>query len=664
MRYRFGDFELEPASYELRRGGEATRIEPRVFELLVYLIEERDRVVPKSELLDRVWKDQFVGDSVLSRAVYEARRCLGETSQEPRYLQTVHGRGYRFIGEVDVGEPPAESRARASEPEEETAGGEGDAPAPPVPTKAGPLGRRWLWGVVVVSLLLGALALGWLSRRGGSAEPVREASAQQEPESDSSGRRLAVLPFRSEDDSVAILALSMQDLVEARLRHVPGLSVRLSEATSERLAAATSLESLATELSLDALLSGTVKPSVAGDKAIVEVTLYELGDGGRLLPTPIGEYELPYLERSEDLQAFVAVREAIVANALGRIAPALQLPVESTQVPKTPSAYRLFLLARDRMQQNFCEGGGAIELLKRSLEEDDSYYASWDLLASAYYNQVWACAADGQYFDRALEAADRAIALAPGLIDSHLLRSTILVETGRVEEGYEALEALEPFEDALGMYAPAYALRYAGFLDRAAEIVAQVLARDALYFSDGVGGEVPATYLYQGRLTEFLRQLPASGSAYHRYFRGFAETLLGHPDTAAAVLEPAFRENPGDVFGRLASALLAQIEGDSTAAIEIVRQVARQREAQGAVDGEITFKQAEILALAGDASEALEQLKRAVDQGFFCPRCLREDPVLAPLRSLTGMGDILAAADARHRAFAERFGLAPDLGDL
>jgi TolB-like protein len=98
--FRFGEFELDLDRYELRRGNEGVKTEPRVLEVLNFLIENRTRVVPKEELLDTIWRDVHVSESALTTAIRDARRALGDSSAEPRWIRTVYGRGFRFVGEV------------------------------------------------------------------------------------------------------------------------------------------------------------------------------------------------------------------------------------------------------------------------------------------------------------------------------------------------------------------------------------------------------------------------------------------------------------------------------------------------------------------------------------------------------------------------------------
>ena len=97
MVYVFGDCRLDLRRYELRRGGEVRPIEPQVFDVLVLLVRERDRVVTKEELLDTVWGDRFVSESALTSRIKAARQAIGDDGKAQRLVRTVHGRGYQFV---------------------------------------------------------------------------------------------------------------------------------------------------------------------------------------------------------------------------------------------------------------------------------------------------------------------------------------------------------------------------------------------------------------------------------------------------------------------------------------------------------------------------------------------------------------------------------------
>ena len=107
MTYVFGDCELDLGRYELRRTGVVRPVEPQVFDVLALLLRERGRVVPKEELLDKVWGSRFVGDSALTSRVKAARRAIGDDGRGQRMIRTVHSRGYQFVGQVEESAPAA-----------------------------------------------------------------------------------------------------------------------------------------------------------------------------------------------------------------------------------------------------------------------------------------------------------------------------------------------------------------------------------------------------------------------------------------------------------------------------------------------------------------------------------------------------------------------------
>jgi Tol biopolymer transport system component/DNA-binding winged helix-turn-helix (wHTH) protein len=151
--YEFGDVRVDLGRMTAVRGGVAIPLEPKAFDVLVHLIEHRDRVVMKEELLDAVWPGTFVTPNVLSRAVAQIRKGLGDESQDARFIETVAKRGYRFIAPVTVMPAPADpaSSVAAVPP-----------PAivePPNPDRAVAGRKRAMWLVPALALLAIAAAV-------------------------------------------------------------------------------------------------------------------------------------------------------------------------------------------------------------------------------------------------------------------------------------------------------------------------------------------------------------------------------------------------------------------------------------------------------------------------------------------------------------------------
>jgi pimeloyl-ACP methyl ester carboxylesterase/DNA-binding winged helix-turn-helix (wHTH) protein len=98
----FAEFRLDPISGHLYRRNETVPLAPKEFTLLRFLAAQSGRLVSKQELLAAVWPDVFVGDAVLKGSIKELRKALGDDSHEPRFIETAHRRGYRFIAHVTV----------------------------------------------------------------------------------------------------------------------------------------------------------------------------------------------------------------------------------------------------------------------------------------------------------------------------------------------------------------------------------------------------------------------------------------------------------------------------------------------------------------------------------------------------------------------------------
>ncbi len=112
MRFLFDGYVLDIDRRELRHGAEPIALEPLVFDLLVYLIVNRDRAVSKDNVLDAVWSGRIVSESALTTRIAAARRAIGDSGERQRLIRTIARKGFRFVGEVQEEESPDWSRSR------------------------------------------------------------------------------------------------------------------------------------------------------------------------------------------------------------------------------------------------------------------------------------------------------------------------------------------------------------------------------------------------------------------------------------------------------------------------------------------------------------------------------------------------------------------------
>jgi DNA-binding winged helix-turn-helix (wHTH) protein len=100
MVYHFSNYELDTALFALRREGQTVGLRPKAYQLLLYLLENRERVVSKQALCDAVWPGRFISDGTLESTILAVRRALGDKPDSPHFIQTVRTHGYRFVAEV------------------------------------------------------------------------------------------------------------------------------------------------------------------------------------------------------------------------------------------------------------------------------------------------------------------------------------------------------------------------------------------------------------------------------------------------------------------------------------------------------------------------------------------------------------------------------------
>src|SRR5215510_7375108 len=114
MLYRFYNYTLDEARRELRRMEQLVAVEPKMFQVLLYLLQHRDRVVSKEELLEQCWPETFVSEAALTRCLTKLRKAVQVDRTAPPVIKTLHGQGYRCVADVTLLSPASSLEAVAS----------------------------------------------------------------------------------------------------------------------------------------------------------------------------------------------------------------------------------------------------------------------------------------------------------------------------------------------------------------------------------------------------------------------------------------------------------------------------------------------------------------------------------------------------------------------
>ncbi len=213
----FGPFVADADTGRLLESGQVVSLAPKPFETLYYLASHPGRVVPKTELMERLWPGTFVTDDVLVQCVVDIRRALHDPAKSPQYVQTVPRRGYQFLATVK------EAQAGATEAEG-NGGAAVAAPAPPAaPERRGPWPpwpRPWIVGAIALAVVL-AGTLSWSLWKWGRARLLPASSAGVELGS------LLVMPLTVEEPTPESgwLRQGLAEMIRSQLGQTPGIRV-------------------------------------------------------------------------------------------------------------------------------------------------------------------------------------------------------------------------------------------------------------------------------------------------------------------------------------------------------------------------------------------------------------------------------------------------------
>lgn len=422
--YEFDSFRLDPLKRTLWRDGEQVALPPKVFNTLLALIEQRDGVVSKDDLLARIWPDTVVEEANLTVYISALRKTLGEGKRERRYIVTVPGQGYQFVGEVrQVGAAEIEDeRAEVALLVEQRASArlviEDDEAATFEPpsvraTAVAPAHRliarraRFGWklpvAAVLVLLLGGAAYYRWFWMEQPRAEI----------------KSIAVLPFSllSDDQADEYLGVALADALIMRLSHLRQAAVRPTSAVLKyRRSGADYIDSLAAgrALEVDAVLEGNIRK--AGDVVRVSVQLVRVADGRPL-----------WADKFDERAADVLTIEDRVST---RVAAALAVNLtdeERTRLARRHTAnfaaYQEYLRGRFQWNKRTPESLRAgIDHFRRAIELDANFALAWAGLADCYTLlgfRVYGTLPPHETMPQARNAALKALELDATLAEAH-----------------------------------------------------------------------------------------------------------------------------------------------------------------------------------------------------------------------------------------------------
>ena len=409
MIYEFDVFRIDDINRVLTREGEELALQSRAFDCLLQLVRHAGKLILKAEMMDAVWTNSFVEESSLTVAVSTIRRTLGEEHGERRFIQTVSGRGYRFICEVRMVAAASGASATAQPVSTLDPATPAIASSLPAPRAASPAlisarSARWLrsktllWSLAIAALLV-AVVLGWALWRGAF--------------SGSGISSLAILPFHSEkqsDQDDALLLTTVDKLITDLGQTV---SIRQMSSVLQYSSPTVDPAAVGRLEKVDAVVTGRMTRS--RDSLTMRVTMIRSANGQILwqqdFSAPEGEMDRMRKEIENGL------REQL-PHTLRRAAP----PTPPTEArPTNEEAYQSYLRGRylwgRRTDKSLRKH---IKYFKQSIQLDPNYAMAYAGLADSYAIQASFSVRPGiSCGPDARAAALGALALNPQLAQPH-----------------------------------------------------------------------------------------------------------------------------------------------------------------------------------------------------------------------------------------------------
>jgi TolB-like protein/DNA-binding winged helix-turn-helix (wHTH) protein/Tfp pilus assembly protein PilF len=403
--YRFGGFELDPRSAELRKDGLTVRLGDQPLQILLLLLRRPGEVVSRDELRQALWPaDTFVDfDAGLNSAIKRLRDALGDSAESPRFVETLPRRGYRFLAAVEAEPSP------------------GAPAAPPGPVEATRSPRRWMSPraaavliVVLIAVAAAATRGRWHRRR--PPAPIRS---------------IAVLPFENlgGDPEQEYFVDGMTDAVTTDLAQVSALRVISRTSVAQYKKTHKPLRQIAAELDVDAVVEGAVIRS--GNRVRVTAQLIA-GDTDEHL------WARDYDREVRDVLTLQAEVAAAIAEAVeAKLQPREQRRL-SAAAPIDPDVYEAYLKGRFYWASRTAEGKVKAEhFFQEAIAKDPKYAPAWSGLSDTYRQFGIRGLPPREYMPRAEAAARQALLLDDTLAEAHASLAGVLY---RYEWDWEGAE--------------------------------------------------------------------------------------------------------------------------------------------------------------------------------------------------------------------------------
>jgi TolB-like protein/DNA-binding winged helix-turn-helix (wHTH) protein/Flp pilus assembly protein TadD len=622
---RFGLYEADLKSCELTKGGLRIKLQDQPFQVLALLLEHSGEVVAREEFRQRLWSaDTFVEfDDGLNSAVKKLRVALSDTADNPRFIETIPRKGYRFLAPVSFpaewGTPPISVEQTTAEQSMEARalrGSQDRIRTSPVLTTT-QRKKFWAGGLLAagILLLLGLTVGGWRQRLFGrsAAAPIRS---------------IAVLPLENltGDPGQQYFTDGMTDALITSLAQIGSLRVISRTSTMHYRDSKKTLPEIANELGVDAVVEGSVARS--GNRVRIDAQLIQA-------PTDRHLWAKSYERDIQDVLALQGeLARTIAAEVQIQLTPKEQAQLANAR-PVNPDAYDAYLQGRFFWNKRNKEAiNKGIEYFNEAIRLDPKYAAAYSGLADAY--TITGCGVPAGMSMQEARPKAKAAALKAVELDDNSAEAHSALGFQKLCYDGDQPGAESEFKRAIALN-PNYAMAHHGYAvlllgDRNQEALDQV--RQALRLdpvspnSNGLLGDLlQETRQYDKAVEQFRKTVELEPQQFNSRVRlGFAYALMHRYPEAENEFKKAEEISPGSVSSLGGLAYVHGLEGKKKQAEAMLSEVKALAEKTGH-----PWVVSLVCVGLDDKNEAIRWLQKADEEGDFYLDL--ENPLLDSLRS-------------------------------
>jgi DNA-binding winged helix-turn-helix (wHTH) protein/TolB-like protein len=621
MIYKFNNVELDTEKFTILASGKKISVEPQVFNLILFLIENSNKIVSREELLDHVWQGRVVSDTSINNNIKTARKVLGDNGSSQQVIKTIHSRGYQFVAEVNsTGSSTNSSQSN----------------------------RVYYYLFITIAILILALVYLGFNSQLKTAPSISQSNIQNSIENEGKKappkvqKLIAVLPFANTKPSpdTDYLGFALSSQIISDMNYLEEYAIVPAAAIRKYTEAEIDTSVVAKELAVDYIISGNY---------LLENNTVRLN----LEMIEINNNQLLWREAMHvDFSDTFSLQDIVVQKVAKRLDAGFRKSYQNQlhrNIPNSALAYEYYLRGISYPPSN--EGHKmAVEMLLKSIALDPEYAPSYAHLG--FHRRL--LEQHGRVIPTGMNDAQwyyqKALAINPLQLDALSNLSALYAETNRIEDAVmltRRMLEINP-DDANSHFALGYIYRYAGMVDEAIMAMENALAISP---NNSRFRSIIATYISAGKYEDALAKVYLDPGDYGTGYSGMIAFEQKQYDLARERFTKVIEIDQYGIWGLIAQIYLSIMDDEKEKGLAALSQMVDSN----ITDAENMYYFANFYALLDEKEQCLDWLEKAVEMGYFNYPHISKNNHFSFIKYEPRYISIIEKAKQRHEAFRKQF---------